>query len=52
MAARIMRGESPASIPIQPLTKTRIIVNPKAARAMGLTIPASLLRRAEVLPEP
>lgn len=46
MAARIMRGESPARIPIRPLTTTRIIINLKAARAMGLTIPASLRQRA------
>jgi ABC-type uncharacterized transport system substrate-binding protein len=46
MAARIMRGESPARIPILPLTKTRIIINLQAARAMGLAIPASLRQRA------
>jgi putative ABC transport system substrate-binding protein len=52
LAARVMRGESPASIPFEPLTETRILVNPKAARAAGLTLPASLLERAaEVIGE-
>ena len=46
IAARVMRGEKPAQIPIRPLTTTRILLNLKAARAMGLTIPASLRERA------
>ena len=46
MAARIMRGESPASIPFEPLQTTKTIINDGAARAMGLTIPASLRQRA------
>ncbi len=46
MAARIMRGEKPAQIPIRPLSTTRILLNLKAARAMGLPIPASLRERA------
>jgi len=49
MAARIMRGESPRSIPFQPLTKTHILINPAAARATGLTIPESLLQRPGVV---
>ncbi len=49
MAARIMRGESPARIPFQPLTRTRLIVNPEAARAVNLRLPDSLVRRAEEL---
>ena len=46
MAARIMRGEQPATIPFAPLTKTRIIVNFDAARTMGLRIPPSVVQRA------
>jgi ABC-type uncharacterized transport system substrate-binding protein len=47
LAARVMRGESPASIPLQPLTKTRTILNLAAARAAGLAIPESVLKKAD-----
>lgn len=46
MAARIMRGENPASMPFQLLSKTRIIINQGAVRSMGLTIPDALRQRA------
>ena len=46
MAARIMRGENPARMPLQPLRTTRTLVNAEAARAVGLTIPASVMQRA------
>jgi ABC-type uncharacterized transport system substrate-binding protein len=46
LAARIMRGEEPGKIPFQPLGGSRILVNLKAARAVGLDIPPSLLARA------
>ena len=46
MAARIIRGERPASMPFQPLRKTKIIINQDAVRGMGLTIPDALRRRA------
>jgi ABC-type uncharacterized transport system substrate-binding protein len=46
MAARIMRGETPAAIPFAPLKKTRIIVNLDAARATGLRLPPALVQRA------
>jgi ABC-type uncharacterized transport system substrate-binding protein len=42
-----MRGESPATIPFQPVFKNTLVVNPKAARRYGLTLPASLVRRAD-----
>jgi ABC-type uncharacterized transport system substrate-binding protein len=47
MAARIMRGESPASIPFASVTATRLIVNLEAAAAVGLKIPPVLLRQAQ-----
>jgi ABC-type uncharacterized transport system substrate-binding protein len=46
MAVRIMRGEKPGKIPFTPVTKTRLIVNPGAAQAIGLTLPPELLKRA------
>jgi ABC-type uncharacterized transport system substrate-binding protein len=47
IAARVMRGESPASFPYQGITKTRLLVNRQAAEAVGLRIPESVSRRAE-----
>jgi len=47
VAARVMRGEDPATIPIANLTSTRLVVNLKKARALGLRIPDSVLTRAD-----
>jgi ABC-type uncharacterized transport system substrate-binding protein len=49
MAARVMRGESPAALPFQPLRKTRTLVNLRAAQACGLTVPEQLLKRPGVI---
>ncbi len=47
LAARVMRGERPAEIPFHQATKSKLIVNPAAARACGLTIPDTLLKSAD-----
>ena len=47
IAARVMRGESPAAIPFQPLHKTRLIVNLEAARALGMALPQDVVKRAD-----
>jgi putative tryptophan/tyrosine transport system substrate-binding protein len=47
MAARVMRGESPATIPITPLTRSRLKISLDTARAVGVTIPAAVLARAD-----
>ena len=47
LAVRVMRGESPAAMPFQPLRKTRLLVNPEAARRAGLTLPTTLIKRAD-----
>ncbi len=47
LAVRIMRGESPGSIPFEPSRQTRLVANVDAARAIGLRIPASVLARAQ-----
>ena len=42
MAARVLRGESPAGIPILPLAKRRIVLNAEVARKLGVTFPPAL----------